>query len=344
MAAKCGREDAFMPLVSVVVPTHNRPEFLAEALASVRAQTFPDYEIIVASNGESAETGERSHAVAALHGASWFTLDEGNVSVARNFGVERAEGEWIAFLDDDDIWLPNKLERQVVEAHRIGADMVSSDYIEFYADGREIICQPRLLGGWSHTRGLNHLFWWAPPSGVIIRKSALDAADGFDPRLRYCEDIDLWRRVSWRHRIHHLEETLFRYRQGHASVMQHERTRYLYDLRCFFKSHFDTPGDLRDTLAGASFVWNRVMIICFPKWLVRGLELTAWDGIRWHLLKQKIFPARFRQWLRPRSRLLALRHRIGRKLRPRARINALFGREIFKSWPATTRRQPERSL
>src|SRR5262249_15400440 len=94
-----------MPLISVVIPTYNRPEMLAEALASVRAQTLSDYEIIVLSNGESFTTQRQSHRVAIEAGARWSALDEGNLPAARNFGIEQANGEWIAFLDDDDLWL-----------------------------------------------------------------------------------------------------------------------------------------------------------------------------------------------------------------------------------------------
>src|SRR5260370_42068750 len=134
------------PLVSVGIPTHNRPRMLAETLASVRAQTFTDYEIIVVSNGESAE--ERRASQEAASGCVYLELDRGNVSAARNFGIERAKGEWIAILDDDDLWPPNKLERQVAEARRTGADMITGDFVEFYPDGCEIIIRPRVPEGW----------------------------------------------------------------------------------------------------------------------------------------------------------------------------------------------------
>lgn len=92
------------PLVSVVIPTHNRPQMLAEALGRVRAQTFTDSEILVLSNGENANMLQASRAVATAYGRC-FELAAANVSVARNFGIARPKGEWIAFLDDDDLWL-----------------------------------------------------------------------------------------------------------------------------------------------------------------------------------------------------------------------------------------------
>jgi glycosyltransferase involved in cell wall biosynthesis len=328
-----------MPLVSIIIPTHNRPEMLAATLASTRAQTFTDYEVIVVSNGEKPEIQCRSRAITTANNAQWFALDQGNLSAARNFGIKQASGEWIAFLDDDDVWLPNKLERQLIEARRTGADMVSCDYVEFYADGREFIREPRPPNGWPLLRAIHHIFWWAPPSGVIVRRSVLDAAGGFDPRQRYSEDNDLWRRIAWRHRIRYVEEVLFRYRQGHASMMQKERLRCLYELRFFFKALFDTPRDLRATFAPTSFFWNRVAIICFPNWLVRYLDLTPWGGGQWH--RVWIWPFR---WLKPRMRLLQLRYWAGdiirprrrfnafkRWLRPRSRINAMAGFKIFKS-------------
>jgi glycosyltransferase involved in cell wall biosynthesis len=309
-----------MPLVSVVVPTHNRPEMLDEALASARMQTVTDCEIIVVSNGENPAMREKSEAIAAIYNCRYFALPKGNVSAARNFGIEQANGEWIAFLDDDDLWLPTKLERQVAEAQRSGADMISCDYVEFYADGRELVRKPRVPDGWNHTKAINHLCWWATPSGVIIRGPVLDTVGGFDRRQRYSEDNDLWRRISWRHHICSIEEVLFRYRQGHASMMQRERLRYLYDIRYFIKMHFDTPSDLRSALANASFFWNRVAIICFPRWLTRELELTPWGGVQWHRLWSWFLPAQLR-WIRPRTRW----NQFKRMLRPRTRIMQLRG-------------------
>jgi len=289
-----------MPLVSVVVPTHNRPEMLAETLASVQAQTFVDYEIIVVSNGESPEMRGQSQAVTTLVDARWFALDEGNVSAARNFGIARAKGEWIAFLDDDDLWLPHKLERQVTEAHRTRADMISADYIEFYPDGRQLRRQARLIEGWTHVQATNHQYFWALPSAVMVRKVALDAVGGFDSALRYCEDNDLWRRISWRHSIHQIEEVLVHYRQGHPSAVRDKRECYRYDLHHYRKMHHDTPSNLRWALPSfTTFVVPRLIGIYAPQWLLD--VLTS--------MKPRYCWILFRQWLRPQSRLKEWRSR-----------------------------------
>jgi hypothetical protein len=148
----------------------------------------------------------------------------------------------------------------------------------------------------------------------------------------------MWRRISWRHHIHYVQEVLFRYRRGHASMNSKERLRNLYEIRFFLKALLETPRDLRSTLAHRSFFWNRVALVCFPEWLAREWELTPWAGAKWHRLW--LLPI---LWLTPHQRLMPFRYRVGdiirprrrwatfkRWLRPRSRINAFAGREIFK--------------
>ncbi len=255
-----------MPLVSVVVPTRNRAGFLAEALATIRAQTFTDYEIIVVSNGEDWDMRKRSKSVALLHDALWFSLEQGNVSRARNFGVEQSKGEWIAFLDDDDLWLPAKLERQVDEARRSGVDMIACGFVRFYQDGREIMATVPILDQ-SYTRALCHQKWGTFPSAVMVRKTAFNDVQGFDPGLRIGEDNDLWRRISWRHRIHQMDDVLVRYRTGHASLSNRRLQAHFYDLRHYLKMYSDTPPDLRWALPPKAKVMR--------KWFLRA-AMPAW--------------------------------------------------------------------
>lgn len=276
-----------MPLVSIVVPTHNRPHLLAEALLSVQDQTFCDYEVIVISNGETPENRLTSECLATAFACRYVALPQGNVSAARNVGIERACGEWIAFLDDDDIWLPNKLQRQLADARRTCADMVSCDYVVFHPDGREIVQRPRCIEGWSLLKSAHYLYWWANPSAVMIKTKVLASTGGFDPRQRLGEDAELWRRVLWHHSVYQIDEVLMRYRQGHASMMTQERRRFWYDLRYFAKLHLDTPRHLRSEIPSfMAFVPPRI------------IGILASD------------------------RLLALLHRIG----PRRRILEMRGR------------------
>jgi glycosyltransferase involved in cell wall biosynthesis len=194
-------------------------------------------------------------------------MDEGNLPAARNLGIASAGGEWIAFLDDDDIWLPHKLERQVAAAGASRADMISCDFVEFHPDGREVIKRPRIPQGWTYTEACSHmLHWWAQPSCVLLRKAAFDCVGGFDSRQRVGEDIDLWRRISWRHKINQMDEVLVSYRAGHMSLSKNRRARF--DELCYYlKIYRDTPLDLRWALP------SRVSLL--RRWFLRA-AMPAW--------------------------------------------------------------------
>jgi glycosyltransferase involved in cell wall biosynthesis len=99
-----------MPHVSIIIPTHNRPQMLKEAVESALAQTFRDFEIIIFLNGASAGSVEMAHRFQGDPGFKIVEMQDSTLAASRNFGLGFAQGEWIAFLDDDDIWLPEKLE------------------------------------------------------------------------------------------------------------------------------------------------------------------------------------------------------------------------------------------
>ncbi len=124
-----------MPSVSVIIPTHNRPQMLAEAVESVLAQTFQDFEIIMVLNGASVETGEMARRFAADPKVKIAEMEDSTLAASRNVGLEHAAGEWIAFLDDDDIWLPDKLQVQLDAARETGADLICCNFCFFNRDG-----------------------------------------------------------------------------------------------------------------------------------------------------------------------------------------------------------------
>jgi glycosyltransferase involved in cell wall biosynthesis len=199
-------------------------------------------------------------------------------SGATSIGIRRAAGDWIAFLDDDDIWLPHKLARQLAEADRTGADMIASDYIEFYPDGREAVGGWRIPPGWTYIQAICHQRWGVPPSCVIVRSAVVRAVGGFDPEQLLGEDGDLWRRISWRHRIHQMEEPLVRYRRGHCSMTQSGRS-IRYDLRIILKMLRDTPADLRWAVPPRTTLARRWLLRTFtPGWLRQPRK--HWEAVR----------------------------------------------------------------
>jgi glycosyltransferase involved in cell wall biosynthesis len=140
--------DGVRGLVTVVVPTYNRADLVVAAIDSARQQTYPKLEILVVDDGSSDGTRELVARISDDR-LRYFFKDNGGLSSARNFGLEHARGEYIAFLDSDDIWFPWKLSAQVglLERHP-EAGMVWSDFSTFDEPGR-ILKERALRGGYA---------------------------------------------------------------------------------------------------------------------------------------------------------------------------------------------------
>lgn len=184
------------PHVTVIIPTYNRAAFLMEAIESVLAQSYRDYELIVADDGSTDDTARR---VAAFGDAVHYLrlVHHGWPSVVRNRAVDVARGELIAFLDDDDRWLPEKLEQQILLFEGASAPgFVFSDVCLFSDD---VISAP-VLAPWQKKSGdifdalLSDCYIY--PSTVVVRRHLLQAVGGFDETFAIVEDYDLWLRLA----------------------------------------------------------------------------------------------------------------------------------------------------
>jgi glycosyltransferase involved in cell wall biosynthesis len=212
------------PTVSVVVPTHNRARLLPLTLHTVLRQQEVALEVIVIDDGSSEDIGRTVRELDDPRVRLLRHDTPRGVSVARNHGVAKAQGRWIAFLDDDDLWAPDKLTRQVHAASQEDAGWV-------YAGAVNVTEDLRLLGG-------------APPaepdevvatlpranlvpggcSGVIVRRDVLPQ-DPFDPSLGTCADWDLWIRLSRLARPAGVTPPLVGYRvHGHNMSLDTSRT------------------------------------------------------------------------------------------------------------------------
>lgn len=184
------------PQVSVIIPTYNRAGFLVEALRSVLAQSYPSVEVIVADDGSGDDTAAR---VSAFGNAVRYLplAHSGRPSVARNRALAVAQGELIAFLDDDDYWQPDKLQRHVALFGRDPAHgFVYSDFSLFHGDS---VAAPA-LAPWQKKSG--YIFddllrdCFIHPSTVVVQRRLLQATGSFDETLSIVEDYDLWLRLA----------------------------------------------------------------------------------------------------------------------------------------------------
>jgi len=185
-----------MSTVSVVIPAYNSAHLLHRSLASVLRQTRPVEEVLVVNDGSTDETA----ALLTRYAAPVRSLYQpnGGLSSARNLGIRNALGEWVAFLDADDQWLPEKIERQL----RVAADNPEAGVI--YTDAFVIGLQGEPLGryldgkgpmsGWIFDRLLEAFF--VLPSTTMIRRQLLIDAGMFTDSLRRTEDYDLCLRLA----------------------------------------------------------------------------------------------------------------------------------------------------
>jgi glycosyltransferase involved in cell wall biosynthesis len=186
------------PDVSVIVPTRNRRVLLATALRCARAQRSVELEVVVV---DDASTDGTADAVRSLgdRGVRVVSLARGSgVSAARNTGISEARAPWVAFLDDDDLWSPDKLWRQLEAAEREDAEWVYAGDVN--VDDRLTVLTATPPP--SPDAVLRSLGRYNPvPTGasnVVVRASALERVGGFDTHLRRTEDWDLWIRLARR--------------------------------------------------------------------------------------------------------------------------------------------------
>ena len=202
-----------MPKVSVIIITYNRSTLLGSAIASVLNQTYQDFELIVVDDASPDNTAEVVRGI--NDPRIRYIRHETNQreAGARNTGVQNARGEYIAFLDDDDEWLPEKLQRQV-EVLDGSPQEVGAVYTGFVKIGlltgksierviptkRGIIFQEMLTQNWVGT-----------PSTVLLRKTCFQKVGLFDQALVFGPDYDMWIRISTEFQFEYIPEPLVRY-------------------------------------------------------------------------------------------------------------------------------------
>ena len=211
-----GARPRLEPSVGVVIPAYNRAHLLGRALDSALAQTLPPRQIIVVDDGST----DGSAALLAAY-ADIIVLRQENrgVSAARNFGIRHCDCDWIALLDSDDEWLPEKLEAQF-EAWREQPEhrLIHCDEI-WIRDGRRVnpAQRHRKRGGriFEHCLPLCVI----SPSAAVIQRGLLEEAGGFNEALPACEDYDLWLRICSRDPVLYVDRPLLRKYGGHADQL-----------------------------------------------------------------------------------------------------------------------------
>lgn len=205
-----------MPRVSVIIPTHNRGEMLRRAIDSVLNQTYRDLELIVIADGCTDNTDE---IVAAYNDSrmKFFVHEKSRgASAARNTGIRASTGQYIAFLDDDDEWLPDKLKAQVAAIEKSPPEVgLVYSWIEYIEDGtKKSIRAPELRGDifveMLDKQAITN------SSALLIKREVLDAVPGFDEELPRGNDGDFIRRITQYYHVDYVPRVLARIHVEHG--------------------------------------------------------------------------------------------------------------------------------
>jgi len=201
-----------LPKVSVVIPTYNSAPYIAKTLESVFVQTYKDYEVIIVDDGSTDDTREVLKPF--LHRIRYIYQDNRGPAAARNMGIRLAEGEYIAFLDSDDRWLPEKLRLQVEH-------LTSNPEVGLvYTDIGIIESGPRAVNYAKVRKHSGFVFWellgtnFIPTTTVMVRRECFEKLGPLDesPIVQGAEDYDVWLRIARHYKIGYIPIKLAEHR------------------------------------------------------------------------------------------------------------------------------------
>ena len=201
-------------MVSVIITTYNRRSFLKEAVLSVLNQDYKDKEVFVVDDGSTDGSREEIEGLP----LQYVWKENGGISSARNKGIEVSRGEYLAFLDVDDLWKKGKLSEQMKLMQEQNALISYTDEI-WIRNGK------RLNQGLRHRKYSGHIFERClplciiSPSSVVIERGVFDRVGLFDESLPVCEDYDMWLRITARYPVLFIESPLIIKRGGHADQL-----------------------------------------------------------------------------------------------------------------------------
>ncbi|MFI5092219.1 MAG: glycosyltransferase family 2 protein [Candidatus Acidiferrales bacterium] len=326
---------SYTPFISVVIPTYNRVQQTTAAIESVLAQTYPDFEIIVVDDGSTDGSGEAiqrfiSQRTNGCHQILFFSQPNQGASIARNTGIARAQGEYIAFLDSDDVWLPEKLEWQVRAIEQFGnecgacftdARLVNNsglDVSSFRVHGRHY---EKTIGiDRDAVKSLAESFSGFWVSSLLVRADMVRQIGGFSPDISFVEDRDFHFRLSLVTSIAYVNKQLIRtdrnpsppgstWRPWDKVEVQFRQQQFMFEK--WLRMDAALPPDLRRTV-------ERNLGALHSHWANWYLENGRYDEARQAVsraVKYKISPGLMVKWaltwLAP-----ALARRITPKTRP----------------------------
>lgn len=255
------------PLFSVIIPVYNRETTIERAINSVKDQSFKNFELIIVDDGS---TDGSSNILSSLSLPFSFkvlrTYNKG-VSASRNLGCQSANGEWLAFLDSDDEWLPNKLELQ----HNViqGSDHVLVHGEEIWIRNGVRVNQMKKYSKGGGDQFIPSLHLCAiSPSTTVIRKDIFEELDGFREDYPVCEDYDLWLKVTSKYPVGFCKEALIKKYGGHDDQLSRKFKAMDYwrvkSLKWILENR-ELPNEKKDALVNVLSKKCRILLVGYEK-------------------------------------------------------------------------------
>jgi glycosyltransferase involved in cell wall biosynthesis len=230
-----------MPKVSVVIPAYNAMKYLPETLESVLTQTFTDFEVTIVNDGSSDNICEWCEQITDTR-VRLISQHNQKLPAARNTGILNSTGEYIAFLDADDIWEPTKLEKQVnyLDNHPlVGLVDVWTILIDQNGNFLNKIISNNIEGDVRKTVIEACNAFIVSGSSPMVRRACIEKVGLFDVELKFCEDVDMWIRIGTHYHFGVVKEPLIRYRQ-HPTSMSTDCYLMVEGIRKFIEKHYSS--------------------------------------------------------------------------------------------------------
>ncbi len=243
-------------LVSIVMPSYNTGKFIAKSIESVRNQTYPHWELIIV---DDCSTDDTEAVVKSFDDERIIYIkNEGNkgAAVSRNRAIEIAKGKWIAFLDSDDLWHPEKLEKQIFFMEKNQYHFSYTEYCEIDENGKEL--GKHVTGPQKVTKGKMYSYCWVGCLTVMYNAEVVGKIQIQDIRKR--NDYAMWLQVIKKANCYLLKENLALYRKRSGSI---SNTSYIKLIRWHYMLFRVCDG--RNALASLMFAFGNIVFGVFKK-------------------------------------------------------------------------------
>ncbi len=277
-----------MSTISVIIPAYNAERTIQETVESIRQQTFQDFELIVINDGSTDRTLKLLQTTKDER-LKIFSYENGGNALARNRGIFHATGEFISFIDADDLWTPDKLELQLIALQQHPEVAVAYSWTSYFMDGQEksvFPYKPVFFEGNVYDKLLVNNFI-ASGSNILFRRKAIESVGEFEPTLQRCADWDFYIRLAAKWHFVVVPKHQILYRQSSSALSSKVEIVEQGALRVIERAYQSAPPEYQ-FLENQSLAW--IYEYCTQQYLKYSTDISGvkkasqkfWTAIRWH--------------------------------------------------------------